>query len=134
MTQWKKHSRRKPTGGLLKHETKKRRHQRGRDFLPAHIGAPRIRPLRTRGGRQKMLVLATNVANVSVAGKARTAAITSVLENSANPQYIRRNIITKGAIIQTDIGKARVTSRPGSDGAVNAVLVEAETKAAAKKK
>ncbi|RLF79472.1 30S ribosomal protein S8e, partial [Thermococci archaeon] len=42
----------------------------------------------------------------------------------ANRQYVRRNIITKGAIIQTEIGKAIVTSRPGQDGVVNAVLIK----------
>jgi small subunit ribosomal protein S8e len=32
--------------------------------------------------------------------------------------------VTKGAIIQTEIGKARVTSRPGQSGAINAVLID----------
>ncbi|MFB6184110.1 MAG: 30S ribosomal protein S8e, partial [Haloarculaceae archaeon] len=45
-------------------------------------------------------------------------------ENPSNPNYARRNIITKGAIIETSEGRARVTSRPGQDGQVNAVLVE----------
>jgi small subunit ribosomal protein S8e len=37
---------------------------------------------------------------------------------------VRRNIVTKGAIIETDAGQARVVSRPGQDGQVNAVLLE----------
>ncbi|NLM29905.1 MAG: 30S ribosomal protein S8e, partial [Methanomicrobiales archaeon] len=29
----------------------------------------------------------------------------------------------RGAIIRTDIGRARIVSRPGQDGVVNAVLL-----------
>ena len=53
--------------------------------------------------------------------------IISVVENPANRQYVRRNIVTKGAIVQTEIGKALVTSRPGQDGIVNAVLLKEES-------
>ena len=38
--------------------------------------------------------------------------------------YVRQNIITKGAVIMTDAGKARVTSRPGQSGSINAVLID----------
>lgn len=50
--------------------------------------------------------------------------IESVEENQANRNYARENIVTKGAIINTPEGKAKVTSRPGQDGVVNAVLTE----------
>ncbi|MEM2426420.1 MAG: hypothetical protein QXE83_05420 [Archaeoglobaceae archaeon] len=32
--------------------------------------------------------------------------------------------MTKGAIIQTEIGKAKVTNRPSQEGIINAVLIE----------
>jgi small subunit ribosomal protein S8e len=47
-----------------------------------------------------------------------------VLENSANRNYVQRNFLNKGAIVQTELGAARVTSRPGQDGVVNVVLLE----------
>ena len=47
----------------------------------------------------------------------------NVIENKANPNYVRRNIITKGAIVETSAGKAKVTSRPGQDGVINGVLI-----------
>ena len=50
--------------------------------------------------------------------------IKTVLENSANAHFVRRNIITKGAIVETEIGKAKITSRPGQKGIVNGVLIE----------
>ena len=55
--------------------------------------------------------------------KSETVEIITVLENSADPNYVRRNIITKGAIVETSAGKAKVTSRPGQDGVLNGVLV-----------
>lgn len=47
-----------------------------------------------------------------------------VLRNPANVDYQRRGVITKGAIVETEAGQARVTSRPGQDGVINAILVE----------
>jgi small subunit ribosomal protein S8e len=71
-------------------------------------------------------MLKANNANVTnpKTGKTAKATITTVTGNPANINYVRRNIITKGAIIQTSAGKARVTSRPGQHGAINAVLIE----------
>jgi small subunit ribosomal protein S8e len=37
-------------------------------------------------------------------------------------------VITKGAEIETNLGLARVTSRPGGDGVINAVLTGKEEK------
>jgi small subunit ribosomal protein S8e len=34
--------------------------------------------------------------------------------------------MTRGAVVQTEIGLAKITSRPGQDGVVNAVLVTSE--------
>ncbi|MDR0767854.1 MAG: 30S ribosomal protein S8e, partial [Methanosarcinales archaeon] len=47
-----------------------------------------------------------------------------VTGNTANNHYVRRNIMTKGTIVKTDIGLVRITSRPGQDGVINAVLLE----------
>ena len=57
-------------------------------------------------------------------GKCVVAKIKTVLENPANPNLTRRNIITKGCIVQTEKGKARITSRPGQQGSLNAVLIK----------
>jgi small subunit ribosomal protein S8e len=51
------------------------------------------------------------------------AKVKSVVECPANRHFVRRNIMVKGAIVETEKGKAKVTSRPGQDGTVNAVLV-----------
>ncbi len=49
--------------------------------------------------------------------------IITVKENSANIHYVRRNIMNKGAIIDTKLGKAKITSRPGQNGVIQAVLL-----------
>ncbi len=49
--------------------------------------------------------------------------VKSVVECPANRHYARRNIMVRGAIVETEKGKARITSRPGQDGTVNAILI-----------
>ena len=59
-------------------------------------------------------------------GKTEKTEITRVVKNGANVDYNRRGVITKGAEIETALGLAKVTSRPGSDGVINAVLITKE--------
>ena len=80
----------------------------------------------SRRNQKKVRALSTNVAQVADGGEVSEAEIENVVDNPSNVNYIRRNIITKGAIIETSAGTARVTSRPGQDGQVNAVLVDDE--------
>ena len=54
--------------------------------------------------------------------------IIDVIENPANPHFVRRGIITKGTTIETELGLARVTSRPSQHAVVSAVLLEKEKK------
>ncbi len=122
--QWKMRSKRGPSGKLLNKNTKKKKYMRGSDFLPVHIGEERKITRRKRGGSEKTILLANNVANVVYNGKAQKTKILGVVKNPADPQFVRRNIITKGALIQTELGEAVVTSRPGQDGIINALLVK----------
>ncbi len=124
MTKWQLPPRKKTTGGFIKRHSKKNRYQRGRDYLPTRIGEPRIKELRVRGGNKKLVALSVNFANVFADGRYQKAKIISVADNPADSQFVRRNIVTKGAVIQTELGKARVTNRPGQEGTVNAVLIE----------
>ena len=134
MTKWYLKSKRKPTGALLKRHMKRKKYQRGRDYLPTHIGEAKRKMKRTKGGSSKLILLSSNIANVNTGNKSQKTKIISVLENPANPQYVRRNIITKGAVIQTELGKARVTSRPGQDGIVNAVMIEEKASSSGREK
>ena len=117
-------STRKRTGGRLKHFRNRRKSELGRLPTETQVGEPRFRTVAVRGNGTKTRALATNVASVNQGEETVTAEIEDVVENDANPNYVRRNIITKGAVIETSEGTARVTSRPGQTGQVNAVLVE----------
>jgi len=79
-----------------------------------------------RGGNTKVRLLRCDFANVSDprSGVTRKVRILNVVENPANPHFKRRNIVTRGAIVETELGRAVVTSRPGQDGVVNAKLLE----------
>ncbi|MBS7609807.1 30S ribosomal protein S8e [Candidatus Bathyarchaeota archaeon] len=89
------------------------------------LGNPKVRLQRARGGNLKQKLLSSNVANVldPASKKVQRLEILRVVQNPANRDYSRRGIITRGAIIETPAGRARVTSRPGQDGVVNAVLI-----------
>ena len=62
-------------------------------------------------------------------GKTEKAEILRVIRNPANVDYDRRGVITKGTVIETKLGLARVTSRPGQQGLINAILMPKEEKA-----
>jgi len=118
-------SRKTKTGGTVRPHRKKRKHELGRDPTETQVGDVSLRTVDSQGNTRKVRALATNVANVTDdEGTTEHATIEDVVENEANPNYARRNIVTKGAVIETDAGTARVTSRPGQNGQVNAVLVE----------
>ncbi|MCT9097460.1 30S ribosomal protein S8e [Haloarchaeobius sp. HME9146] len=119
-------STRKRTGGRLRPIRNRKKHQLGRLPTETQVGEQRFRVIETRGNTTKTRALATDVANVNKGGETVHATIEDVVENDANPNYVRRNIITKGAVIETDAGTARVTSRPGQNGQVNAVIVDDE--------
>jgi small subunit ribosomal protein S8e len=127
----------KPSGGLrsLPHK-RKRRYATGDYFVPAVLGEAReVRVKRTMGSNTKVALRAVSEAVVSdpKTGKSVKAKILAVVSTPANREYARRNIITKGTIIRTSAGVARVTSRPGQDGVVSAVLIEGQAPAGAAK-
>ncbi|WP_297885393.1 30S ribosomal protein S8e [uncultured Halorubrum sp.] len=117
-------STRKRTGGRLKHASNKKRHQLGREPAETTVGETRLQYIDSRGTEQKVRALSTDVAQVAADGEVSEAEIENVVDNPANVNYARRNIITKGAVIETSAGRARVTSRPGQTGQVNAVLLD----------
>jgi small subunit ribosomal protein S8e len=118
-----KHGRR--TGKVPKVRKRKRKFEMGRDKTETGLGERRAKNIAVRGGNVKTRLLVAQYANVVDPKKKKTAKakILSVVENQANPHFVRRNIVTKGAVVETELGKVRVTSQPGQDGVVNAVLI-----------
>jgi len=113
------------TGARRRPHSDKAKHELGHDPTETQVGDVQLQVVDSRGGTQKVRALSTDVATVTDGdGESQHVDIEGVVENEANPNYARRNILTKGAIIDTDAGNARVTSRPGQGGQINAVLVE----------
>jgi small subunit ribosomal protein S8e len=115
---------RKRTGGRRRPIRGRRKHELGSEATETQVGDKTIKTVDARGNTEKIRAIATDHAAVAVDGETTSATIEDVAENPANPNYVRRNIVTKGALIETSEGLARVTSRPGQDGQVNAVLEE----------
>ena len=95
MAQWHGISRRKPSGGRKVQARSKRSTEISSEKQMALVGAPKRKIYRR-----------------------------NVVENESDPNYVRRNILVKGAVIETDQGRVRITSRPGKDGVINGVLIE----------
>jgi len=116
---------RKRTGGRKRSPRKKRRFETGSFPTETIVGEPQIKVERRRGGNLKVRLVKTNWVNVSdpSTGETKKVEILRVLRNPANVDYDRRDVITKGTLLETPLGTARVTSRPGQSGVLNAVLV-----------
>ncbi len=126
MALWQGESRRSKSGRRIRYGRGKRKFEIGRERHLTTIGESRLKKVRTKGNNRKMRAKTTNIVYVidPKNNKTSKSEIVSVVENKANIHYVRRNIINKGAIIETKLGKARVTSRPGQTGIVNAVLIK----------
>jgi len=119
---------RKPSGGKKRAYRGKRKFEQGSFPVETVLGEPKRKIEQGRGGNIKIKVLSEKYACVTdlKTGKTEKAEILRVVKNPTNVDYDRRGIITKGAIIETSIGLARVTSRPGQNGVINAVLIGKE--------
>jgi len=126
MALWQGRSRRKPTGGRLILSKGKRKFEIGTEKQFTKVGTQSLKKYRTAGGNVKVKMLAADYANVvdKKTNTVKKVKILGVKTNPADPNYVQRSLINKGATIKTDIGDAIITSRPGQDGAVNAVLIE----------
>lgn len=112
------------TGGKRrgKQRDKKLAHY-GREFTSTKVATEEIKKkVRGRGATHKIKLKKAVYVNVLGEKGVKKAKIISVLESN-NPEYVRRNIVTKGAILNTEIGKVKVTNRVGQDGIVNGILI-----------
>lgn len=118
-------SKRKPSGARYKACRGKKKYEMGRLPSLTKLGGKNLTKVRTRGKNSKSRLLSMDVANVfdPKTKKYKQAKIKTIAENQANRHFVRRNIMSKGSVVETEIGKAKITSRPGQDGAVNAVLI-----------
>ncbi len=117
-------SNRKASGGKYRHDQPKKLKHEAKPPTHTTIGERKLRVKRRRGGKESYVTVRDETVNVTDGDEAYQAQIEDVAENPASRHFARRNIITKGAILETDEGKVRVTNRPGQEGTINGVSVD----------
>lgn len=104
---------------------KKKLHETGGNPTLTKMAPTKLKASRIKGSNLKHKLLSAEYVNLAdpKTKKIEKVKVTTVVKNPANRNFVRRNILTKGTIVETEKGKARITSRPGQEGTVNAVLV-----------
>ena len=124
MARSQRRSKRKVSGGRYKKLTGKVKSELARPFSQTKLAEKKLKKIRIQGANKKQLLLSIDEVNVTdKKGKTQKTKILNVLENPANPNLVRRNIITQGAIIETKLGKVKITSRPGQESSLNGVMI-----------
>ncbi len=118
-------SKRKYTGKKYKHFRKKRKRELERPSMNTVIGEEKKKQQKTLGGNTKIKLFSTNFINVTDPNTNKTAKvrILGFESNAASKDLNRRHILTKGAVVETEIGNAKITSRPGQQGTLNGILI-----------
>src|SRR5438445_1297826 len=128
MSIWHGEKGRKPTGGKIKPFRKKRKFELGSFPILPKIGKDLRKVHRGKGGTEKIKSHSIESVNVfdPTLKKTKKVKILGILENPANPHFVRRGIITKGTIIRTEMRRVKITSRPSQSGHVNGIVVKKE--------
>lgn len=113
--------------GSGKHKVKsrdKKRSEIGGYFIATKLGEKdKAKVLRARGGARNKKLQYAAFANILTKDGYKKVKIKSILESKDNRNFARLSIITRGTVIETDLGKAIVTNRAGREGSVNARLM-----------
>lgn len=133
---------RKSTGGKKHQHEKKRKHNSGRPSSNTKIGDRKVKLLRVRGGNIKRRALRLNYGSFTLKSHnvTKRANILQVMYHPTNNELMRTNTLTKSAVVKIDNGEfrdlgdgvkddlmyARITSRPGQDGAADGYLLEGD--------
>ncbi len=118
---------RKISGGRKRPHRKNRKFELGRfPTLTVLSEVSKTEVIRTRGGNWKVRLKKASHANVldPESKTYKKVKILRVVETPSNKEYARQSIITKGTIIETEAGLAKVVSRPGQEGVINAILIK----------
>jgi len=144
MVEWHMKSRKKYTGGIRNTDRRstKKLAWRGGNFSETKLSEKEERITSSKRGNTEKSKLKYSF-NVNVtdpeSNKVLKAKGITVIQNDANRQFARRNIVTKGAVIEIEVNNekkhAKITSRPGQHGVINAIVIkEIEDKKKTKQK
>jgi small subunit ribosomal protein S8e len=114
-------------GGFKGKRRDKRKSETIATTIPVQVGDNDKRgSVRTLGGNKKIRLLRVKTGNLFDPLKKEFSKVTliRVIENKSNRSYARRNIVTKGCVIETSSGNAMVVNRPGQSGQVSLIKLE----------
>jgi small subunit ribosomal protein S8e len=119
-------NKRKLTGGVKVPNRGRRAYEQHGYAIETKVKKDMRKVKKVKGGGLKVKCLSTQYANVlDLASKqTKKVKINRLKTNPASKDLTRKGVITKGAILETELGDAKVTSRPGQDGIVNAILLK----------
>ncbi len=117
---------RKITGGRYHKFSKKKKHALRGDTRKVKLKETKQKVIRGIGGNKRKVLLSSDYINLmdSKTKKASKIKIKNVLETPSDRFLARQNIIVKSAIVETELGKAKITNRPSQEGMIQGVLIE----------
>ncbi|MGC8538662.1 MAG: 30S ribosomal protein S8e [Candidatus Micrarchaeia archaeon] len=121
----KKTDRKLSGNGKLKLKSRdKKRHEVGGYFSATRLGKENATvDRRVRGGAVRKRLKYALYANLITKDGFKKVKINAILESPDNRNFARLNIMTKGTVIDTEAGKAKIINRPGREGNVVAKLL-----------
>ncbi|MEM4703116.1 MAG: 30S ribosomal protein S8e [Candidatus Pacearchaeota archaeon] len=116
----------KISGGRYRKARKRKLYERKGQKREVILGKEKKKEIRVRGGKFKKVLLKADKVNVfdPKTKKSKVVAIKNVLEVPSNKFLVRKKVLVKGAVIETELGKARITNRPSQEASVQAVLID----------
>lgn len=118
---------RKISGGKYSKSRKKKLYEKKGQKKTVKLGDEKRKEKRTRGGNTKTFFLRAkfvNVKSLDKKEKSKKVEIKNVLETPSNRFLARQKVITKGTLIETELGKVKITNRPSQEGIINGILVK----------
>ena len=117
---------RKITSGKYHKLSKKKKYSLRGEERKVKLRETKNKTLRGMGGHKKTILLSSDMANVidPKTKKSKKVKILNVLETPSNRFLARQNVLIKSAIIETELGKAKITNRPSQEGNVQAILIK----------
>jgi small subunit ribosomal protein S8e len=119
-------TKRKKTGGKKRAFRTHRVYEQGRQPVETLFGETKRKEVKGISRISKIKIVKADYTNVSnpETGLTERLEILDIVRNPANADYNRRGVITKGTIVRTKKGLAKIVSRPGQEGSLSAVVYE----------
>ena len=112
-------------GKYIKNRKKKKSELQGQKRT-IKLGDDKRKTARVRGGNTKTYLLKAKTINIQdvKTKKTQKTEILNVIETPSNRFLARQNVLTKGTIVDTKFGKAKITNRPTQEGSINGILLK----------